>query len=98
MEAMTQKLATLRAEYECAGRPLLDRIGELSVKIMDLKRDRGELFYVEYMRYGSQCIEEFGTLHEAKVFACYTADYGKGSVACVRGPGVYLEDWEWEDD
>jgi hypothetical protein len=95
--ALTQQVAALRAEYERVGRPIMKQIIDTERRITDIKRERGELFYVEYMRYGTKQIEECDTLDDAKGFAFWTSEHGEGSIHRIYGPGVELKDEEWDE-
>jgi hypothetical protein len=90
LEELTAKGAELRAEYARVGAPILNAIVETSKQITDLKRERGELFYVEYMRYGSEYTEECDDLEDAKGYAEALEDNGDGSVTRIYGPSVEL--------
>ena len=90
IDSLETKLAELRAEYDRAGRPLLNAIIETAGQIRDIKREQGKLFYVEYMRYRSKCTEERDDLEGAKGCAEALEDAGDGYVVRIYGPGVEL--------
>lgn len=92
---LMQQVAALRSEYERIGRPLIKQISALEGKITDIKRERGELFYVDYMRYHSKCVEECEDLDDAKAFASNLEEMGNGWVTGIRGPGVAIGEAEW---
>lgn len=87
----------LIADYQRVGLPLIEQAVEVHKQIMNLKREAGQLFYVEYMRYHSPYTEECETLAEAKGFGLALEDNGNGVVMGIRGPGVDLGESEWED-
>jgi hypothetical protein len=95
--SLRQQAAALRAKYERVGRPLMKQIIDAERRITDIKRERGELFYVDYMRYQSKCVEECEDLDDAKSYARALEDMGNGYVTGIRGPGVCLEDREWDE-
>jgi len=97
LDELAAKVAALRGEYARVGKPILNAIIEADEQIREIKRDRGELFYVEYMRYHQQCTEECDDLEEAKGYARALEDAGDGSVKRIYGPGVELTDSEWDE-
>lgn len=83
-------------EYRRVGMPLLARVAELSRKIRDIRREAGDLFYVEYMRYHAPYTEECDDFEGAKDFARGLEDDGEGYVKRIHGPGVDLSRHEWD--
>lgn len=90
VEDLQKQLAEARAEYARVGAPLLDRVVRLGEQIMDAKRERGELFYVDYYRYGGKYTEECGDRAEAEAYAESLEDSGVGSVIGIRGPEMVI--------
>jgi hypothetical protein len=78
-------------EFARVGKPLLDQAAEAHTQLMNLKREAGQLFYVEYMRYHSPYTEECETLEEALEYGAALEDNGDGVVMKVYGPGVDME-------
>jgi hypothetical protein len=97
LESLTEQLANLRLSYDRKAGPIVEAISRVSERILTLKRERGELFIVEYMRYLSPQQEEFETLDGAKSYANALEDAGNGYVMRIHGPGVDLGECEWND-
>jgi hypothetical protein len=97
LEFLEAERTRLRAEYKRVVTPLLDQIMEVDTQIMNLKREAGQLFYVEYMSYHTPYTEECETLSDAKGFALALVDNGNGFVTSIHGPGVDLDESNWED-
>lgn len=97
IELLEAERKRLREEFQRVGKPILDQAVEVGKQIMNLKREAGLLFYVDYMRYHSKYTEDCETFAEAKGFATALTDNGEGYVKGIRGPGVDLDESEWED-
>ena len=95
IEKLQQELDPLQAEYREVGLPILEKASEVRKKIRDLKRERGELFYLDVWRYYTKSTEEADSLEEAIATANAIIDNGSGSVERVYGPGPDGEDREW---
>jgi len=98
LEFLEVERKRLRDEFRRVGKPLLDQAVEVGKQIMNLKREAGLLFYVEYMRYHSKYTEECESLEDAKGFAEALSDAGDGYTTRIHGPSVDLGEGEWWDD
>lgn len=96
LSALRAEYDLARGEYQRVAAPLLEKATALSVKITNIRRDAGGLFYVEYMRYHHPRTEECDDLAEAKEFAHDLEDAGEGVVKRIHGPGVDLNRHEWD--
>lgn len=97
LEGLQKHYEWLQAEYQRVGLPILNLAVETHQQIMNLKREAGQLFYVEYMQRFSPYTEECETLADAKGFALALTDNGNGFVTQIHGPGIDLDECEWED-
>jgi hypothetical protein len=97
IEFLRKERQRLRDEFARVGKPLLDQAGEVSKQIENLLRERGELFHIDYMRYGSLVTEESDDLNEAMLMARDIEDEGNGVVLRVYGPDTEYNEREWTD-
>jgi hypothetical protein len=95
IEQLQQEHDALIAEYREIGLPILDKAVEVSKKIRDLKRERGELFFLKVWRHHADYVEEADSLEDAIGMANAIADEGSGYVERIYGPGVDMQNHEW---
>lgn len=96
LEFLEGERERLRAEYRRVVTPLTEQLAEVNTQITNLKREAGQLFYVEYMRHYSAYTEECETLEQAKAFARALIENGSGSPTEIHGPGTHLYEGEWD--
>lgn len=97
IEDLQAQYDRVMAEYERVGRPLFDRAIALHQQIMELKREAGLLFYVEYGYSRPGYVEECETLAEAQEHGRAEVNVNAMDVFRIHGPGVDLGEREWED-
>lgn len=93
LEALRAQQSDLRAKLQ----PILAQLREIDARITEQLRERGELIFVDYMRYGSLVTEEFNDLEDAMATARVLQDNGDGSVQRVYGKGFSYSNCEWDD-
>lgn len=97
LEKLKAQRDALVDEYKQVVAPLSNKIADVSTKITELLRERGELFYIDYWCYGSLATEEQDTLEEACYFAQALSDSNRGHPERVYGKDVNYENSEWDD-
>lgn len=93
LEALRAQQSDLRAKLQ----PIWAQLREIDTRITEQLRERRELIYVDYVRYGSLVTEEFNDLEDAMATARGLQDNGDGLVERVYGKGFSYTDCEWDD-
>lgn len=96
LESLQARYEALMAEYRRVGEPLIAQAVAIHDQIRDIKRERGQLFYAEYMRYFCKYTDEYDTLEDAKLSLSAMEEAGECSGLRIYGPGIELKNHEWD--